>query len=45
MQRISLFLSKKQLAALKQLSKRTGLPYGELIRRAIDQFLRGEKKP
>ena len=43
MKRISLFLSVQQYDALKRLSERLGLSVSELIRRAIDAFLRQEK--
>jgi ribbon-helix-helix protein len=40
MKRISLFLAESQIAALKKLSKRTGIKASELIRRFIDQGLK-----
>ena len=40
MKRISMFLSEPQLAALKRLSKRTGIKVSELVRRFIDKGLR-----
>jgi predicted DNA binding CopG/RHH family protein len=43
MKRISMFLSESQIAALKKLSKRTGLKASELIRRFIDEGLRKQK--
>jgi predicted DNA binding CopG/RHH family protein len=38
-----MFLSEQQLTALKSLSQKTGLTYSELVRRAIDKFLRTQK--
>ena len=40
MKRINLYLTEKQIAKLKALSKKTGLCFSELIRRAIDSFLK-----
>ncbi len=39
MQRTNIFLTEKQIAALKALAEKTGLSYSELIRRAIDEYL------
>jgi hypothetical protein len=44
MKRVNLFLSEKQIEALKRLARKTGLSYSELIRRAIDKFLRAERR-
>ena len=44
MQRVNIFLTEKQIAALKFRSKREGLAYAELVRRAIDEYL-ARKKP
>lgn len=44
MKRINLFLTDQQIATLKDLSQKTGLSYAELIRRAIDNYLRRHKK-
>jgi Ribbon-helix-helix domain len=44
MTRTSLFLTKLQLAKLKAISAKTGLPVAELIRRALDAFLKSEGK-
>lgn len=39
MKRINVHLSQKQIDSLKNLSKDTGLPFAEHIRRIIDKFL------
>jgi integrase len=39
MQRMNFFLSDKQIAALRQQAKATGLRVSELVRQAIDDFL------
>ena len=43
MKRTQLFLKEEQLAKLGALSKKTGAPVAELIRRAIDAYLKGKK--
>lgn len=43
MKRTSLFLKAEQLKKLEAVSKETGAPVAELIRRAIDAFLKGRK--
>jgi predicted DNA binding CopG/RHH family protein len=43
MQRVSVFLSEKQIAALKKLAKRAGLSYAEILRRAIDQYVKEQR--
>lgn len=40
MKRISMFLSDRQIAALKKLAKRTGIKVSELVRRFIDEGLK-----
>lgn len=40
MQRTNIYLTDPQMAALKRLAKTTGLRVAELIRRAIDAFLK-----
>jgi hypothetical protein len=40
MKRISMFLSDRQIAALKKLAKRTGIKMSELVRRFIDEGLK-----
>lgn len=40
MVRVNFFLSEQQVAALKALAKRTGLTVSELIRRAVDAYLK-----
>lgn len=46
--RTQIYLTDKQLAVLRSLSRNTGLTQSELIRQAIDQFVRnhrpGERK-
>jgi predicted DNA-binding protein len=37
------YLKEKQVSALTALSKKTGAPVAELIRRAIDAYLKGNK--
>jgi predicted DNA-binding protein len=39
MKRTALFLKAKQVTALRALSKATGVPVAELVRRAIDAYL------
>lgn len=43
MKRTALFLKPEQFAKLAALSKKTGAPIAELIRRAIDAYLKGKK--
>jgi len=43
MRRVNQFLTEKQIAELRALSRSTGLTVSELIRRAIDAFLKGKK--
>jgi len=38
--RVDYHLTEKQLAALQSLRAKTGLPVAELIRRAVDAYLR-----
>jgi predicted DNA-binding protein len=40
MKRVSLFLSERQVAAFQALAKELGRPSAELIREALDDFLR-----
>jgi|307.fasta_scaffold1895561_2 predicted DNA-binding protein len=44
MKRTALFLEKEQLKKLQKLSEKTGAPVAELIRRAIDRYLRERAK-
>jgi predicted DNA-binding protein len=44
MKRTALFLKEQQLKKLEALSEKTGAPVAELIRRAIDAYLKGNKK-
>jgi predicted DNA-binding protein len=44
MKRTALFLEHKQIAKLQRLSDITGAPVAELIRRAIDAYLKKEAK-
>jgi predicted DNA-binding protein len=40
----ALFLKEQQLEKLQKLSKKTGAPVAELVRRAIDAYLLSRKK-
>jgi hypothetical protein len=42
--RISLFLSDPQVAKFKALGKQLDRPYAELIREALDEFLRNREQ-
>ncbi len=42
--RTALFLKEPQLEKLQKLSKKTGAPVAELVRRAIDAYLLSRKK-
>jgi hypothetical protein len=44
MRRTALFLKEDQLKKLLALSNRTGAPVAELIRRAVDKYLRERAK-
>lgn len=44
MQRTALFLKEPQRKKLKVLSDKTGAPVAELIRRAIDEYLKKRAK-
>ena len=44
MRRTALFLKEQQLEKLQKLSKKTGAPVAELVRRAIDAYLQSRKK-
>ena len=44
MKRTNYYYPEPLLEALKALSKKTGLPVAELIRRAITEYLRKEQK-
>jgi len=39
MKRVSISLSESQMERLRKLSTLRGIPYAELIRRALDEFL------
>jgi hypothetical protein len=43
MKRISVLLSIPQLTALKALAQKLGLSFSEVLRRAIDAYLKQEK--
>jgi predicted DNA-binding protein len=43
MKRTALFLKDEQLKKLQGLSQKTGAPVAELIRRAVDAYLKREK--
>ena len=42
--RTNIYLSDRQKHALERLSKKTGAPVAELVRRAIDAYLLSQKK-
>jgi predicted DNA-binding protein len=42
--RTNIYLKPEQMKRLRALNKKTGAPIAELIRRAVDRFLRGTKK-
>jgi hypothetical protein len=44
MKRVNYHLTEKQIEALKEYSDRTGLSIAEIIRRAIDFWLKKESK-
>jgi len=44
MKRTALFLKEEQLKELEALSKKTGAPVAELIRRSIDKYLKERAK-
>ena len=44
MKRVQHNLTEQQLAVLRKLAKKTGLSVSELIRRAIDAYLKQEAK-
>jgi predicted DNA-binding protein len=44
MKRTALFLKEEQVKKLQRLTKETGAPMAELIRRAIDNYLRERAK-
>jgi predicted DNA-binding protein len=44
MRRTALFLKEQQMEKLQKLSKKTGAPVAELVRRAIDAYLLSRKK-
>ena len=43
MKRMAFHLTEKQIKILKELSQKTGLKFAELIRRAIDNFIKSFK--
>lgn len=43
MKRMNIHLSQKQIDRLKKLSNEAGLPLAELVRRAVDEFLKKEQ--
>jgi predicted DNA-binding protein len=43
MKRLHIMLPEQLLEKLKNLSKETGLPFAEIVRRAIDEYLRKQK--
>ncbi len=42
--RMNVFLDSAQKAALEKLSAKTGAPVAELIRRAVNAYLKAERK-
>ena len=42
--RTNIYMDEKQLKRLKALSKETGAPMSELVRRAIEEYLKKRKK-
>lgn len=42
-QRVSIYLSPKQKTELEKVSEKTGAPVAELVRRAIDAYLKTNK--
>jgi len=42
--RVNYHLTKGQVTSLKMLSRTTGLTVAELIRRAVDQYVKGTRK-
>jgi len=44
MNRTALFLKEEQIKKLQKLSRKTGAPVAELIRRAIDKYLHERAK-
>jgi predicted DNA-binding protein len=45
MKRVNYHLTETQIKQLKAISKKTGLTVAELIRRAIDEFLKKDRRP
>jgi len=45
MRRLSHFLTDQQIAALRHISLESGLPVAELVRRAVDGFIRKHDVP
>ena len=43
MKRVNYHLTEKQIERLKELSDRTGLTAAELVRRAIDEYVKKQK--
>ena len=43
-QRLVVLTDKAQMESLRRLSKKTGAPIGEIVRRAIDSYLKGQKQ-
>jgi predicted DNA-binding protein len=41
---VNFYVTKKQIEQLKVLSRKTGLPVSEHVRRAIDEYLEKKKK-
>lgn len=43
MKKVNLYLTDRQLKILRRMSGEMGLPLAEIVRRALDAFLRSEK--
>jgi len=41
--RTNIFLTRTELKRLRELSKKTGAPVAELVRRAVDEYLERKK--
>ena len=44
MKKVCIYFDLQQIEALKELSEETGAPVAELVRRAIDQYLKKREK-
>ncbi len=39
LQRINIYLTRKQLAAVRKIAKKEGLSFAEIVRRGLDQYI------